>query len=70
MAETEPNEIWERAADLVGEDVLEKLALHGLVVLDQACLDKFLDEHRKSNDRIRAAANAAMSRRSPEPVRT
>lgn len=54
------NDIWRRAVDLVGKLVLEKLALHGLVVVDRGALDRFLNEHRQSNDRLRAAAAASM----------
>jgi hypothetical protein len=54
------NDIWEKAVDLVGEEALRKLGRHGLVLADKGRIDKFLDEHRKSNDRLRAAAKASM----------
>lgn len=55
------NNIWKKAVDLIGEDAVRKLALHGLGVVDEAAIARFLDEHRKSNERLRQAAAASMS---------
>lgn len=58
-----PNRIWKQAADLIGDDgerVLRRLRMHGLHVVSLAEIDRFLDEHRKSNERLREAAGAAM----------
>ena len=54
------NSIWKKAADLVGDDVIRKLARHGYSVVEVAAIDRFMSEHRKSNDRLREAAAASM----------
>lgn len=53
-------DIWNKAVDVVGIEALEKLARHDLVVGDRAMLDRFVAEQKKSNDRIRETAAAAM----------
>lgn len=56
-----PNSIWMKAVDLVGEEALRKLKSHGLGVVDEAAIARFLDEQRKSNERLRQAAAASMN---------
>lgn len=52
--------IHNRAVDLIGEEAVLRLRAHGFEVCEPAALDRFLDEHRKSNARIREAAAATM----------
>jgi hypothetical protein len=53
-------QIRNRAIDLVGVENVELLERHGLVPADRRGVESFLEEHRKSNQRIRETAAAAM----------
>jgi hypothetical protein len=54
------NEIYKRAAAVIGEDALDKLAELGLCVADPAELARFTAEHKASNARLREVAAKTM----------
>jgi hypothetical protein len=55
-----PDAIATKVVDLIGPAALAKLQRHGFSMVSEAEVKRFLEEHKKSNARIRETAAAAM----------